>query len=192
MVTRRLPTAQRREQPADAALRLLSTEGARAVTVKNIAKQVGITDGAVFRHFPDVSALFEAAVERFDSQLPSLPSDELDPLPRLGEFFVARVRVVQSNPDIMSLTLSDRLQELVGGAAAERVQARIVESMAFVGRALRDARERGELDEALAPEVVTWMITGAMRGAARSGADPELVWDGVRRAIFKRRRRRKS
>jgi AcrR family transcriptional regulator len=192
VTAKRLPTAQRRDQLADAALRILSTQGARAVTVKNIAERVGITDGAVFRHFPDTAALFDAAVARFDAQLPELPSAELAPVDRLGAFFVGRTRAVQANPDVLGLTMSDRLQELVGGASARRVKKRIEESVAFVGRCLAEAQARGELAHELEPRVLTWMITGAMRGAARSGMDPDDAWSDVRRSLFKTPRRKRK
>lgn len=194
MTSTRLPTAQRQQQLADAALSILCREGARAVTVAAIARRVGISNGAVFRHFENTQALFEAAAGRFEDHMTPLPTTG-DPLERLGVFFVERVGSVQRNPDILGLTMADRLQELAGGQALVRIQKHMQASSAFVREALSDAQGDGDVEGTLDPQVLTWMVTGAMRGAVRSGADAEQAWTQVRATLCgtpapKRRRRR--
>jgi AcrR family transcriptional regulator len=180
----RLPTALRREQLADAALSILGSRGAHALTVKEIAAVVGISDGAVFRHFKDKQALFDAAVERFESFLTELPSEALAPIERLGRFVVERVAAVQARPIILALAFNDRLEQVVGPKGAVRVRKQMQESVAFIVRCIVQAQGSGELDAQLAPDVMGWMITGAMRGAARAGADPEQLWIDLHRALF--------
>jgi AcrR family transcriptional regulator len=184
MSTKRLPTHQRREQLADAALRLLTTEGTPALTVKRIAAEVGISDGAVFRHFTDKAALLDAAVERFASSLPAPPDAALPAVERLGRFFVSRTQSVQAQPEILGLALNDRLQEVVGDKSAERLRDVMQRSFAFVVTCLVQAQHEGALAAGCDPRVAAWMITGAMRGAARHGHDPEDAWRDVSRLLF--------
>ena len=51
MIKRRQTTATRREQIIDAARRLVVKQGSEHVTVGRIAKEVGISEGAIYRHF---------------------------------------------------------------------------------------------------------------------------------------------
>ena len=51
MIKRRQTTAVRREQIIDAARRLVVKQGSEHVTVGRIAKEVGISEGAIYRHF---------------------------------------------------------------------------------------------------------------------------------------------
>jgi AcrR family transcriptional regulator len=48
---------------ANAARRLLDKQGAEAVTMRAVAKDVGITPMAIYRHYPDRSALLNALAD---------------------------------------------------------------------------------------------------------------------------------
>ena len=48
---------------ANAALRLLESEGADAVTMRRVAKAVGVTAMAIYRHYPSRAALLDAIAE---------------------------------------------------------------------------------------------------------------------------------
>ena len=48
---------------AEVALNLLETEGAEAVSMRRIAKAVGITPMAIYHHFPDRKALLKSITE---------------------------------------------------------------------------------------------------------------------------------
>jgi AcrR family transcriptional regulator len=52
------------EKIAVAARRLLDEEGAEAVTMRRVAKAVGITPMAIYRHFPDHVGLLNAVADR--------------------------------------------------------------------------------------------------------------------------------
>ncbi|NQU49168.1 MAG: DUF2249 domain-containing protein [Planctomycetes bacterium] len=60
----RLPAEQRRPQIADAILQLLATNTVDAITTRRIAEVVGISQPALFRHFPSRDDLLVAAVDR--------------------------------------------------------------------------------------------------------------------------------
>ena len=52
-MAKRMPTLVRREQIAEAALTLLAEQGLGGLTARNVAKAVGLTAPALYRHFPD-------------------------------------------------------------------------------------------------------------------------------------------
>jgi len=92
-MTTRMPTEQRRVQIADACMRLIGEKGLRAFTVAQIAQEVGIKDGSIFRHFKNKEEIVDAVLDRLEDILADtmpLPSD--DPLERLSTFFSARVQ----------------------------------------------------------------------------------------------------
>src|SRR3989337_1499841 len=59
--TRRGPLT--RQQILDASLRLFSERGFARTTVRDIARQAGITDAAIYYHFESKRELLEALVE---------------------------------------------------------------------------------------------------------------------------------
>ena len=53
-----------RERILDEALRLFARDGYEAVSVSAIAGALGITKGALYRHYPGKRAIFDAIIER--------------------------------------------------------------------------------------------------------------------------------
>lgn len=171
----RLPAAERRAQIAEAALGILATQGARQLTAKAIGLRVGITDGAVFRHFADKGEIIAAAIDTFEAAL-NPPPQQGPPLERLEIFFIERVTRVRERPEILGLAFNDRLQEAAGEEGAKRVQRLIGRSLGFVRKCVREAQARGELDATIDVDVYTAMVTGCMRFGARSRHRPESIW----------------
>jgi DNA-binding transcriptional regulator YbjK len=56
-VTVRKPADTRRREIADAALRIVAGEGLARFTAMAIAREVGVSDAALFRHFPTMDAI---------------------------------------------------------------------------------------------------------------------------------------
>ena len=66
---RRLAPEERRAQIIEAARALFSEGGLERVSMRNIARHVGITQAAIYQHFEDKDAILFAVAERFFVQL---------------------------------------------------------------------------------------------------------------------------
>lgn len=66
---RRLAPEERRAQIIEAARALFSQGGLESVSMRNIARRVGITQAAIYQHFEDKDAILFAVAERFFVQL---------------------------------------------------------------------------------------------------------------------------
>lgn len=60
----RLSAPERREQLLDVATALVLARGFHEVSIDAVAKHAGITRAVVYQHFDDLSALFDAVVDR--------------------------------------------------------------------------------------------------------------------------------
>ena len=54
-----------RRQVLDAALRLFSTQGYRATSVRDIAEAAGVSTGNLYHHFPDKEAIFKTLLDEY-------------------------------------------------------------------------------------------------------------------------------
>ena len=59
-IVRRMPSAERRQQLIDVALRLFSKKGFSGTTTKEIARAAGVNQTILFRHFPSKDDLYAA------------------------------------------------------------------------------------------------------------------------------------
>lgn len=186
----------RQRQIAKAALRILSTHGARRMTAAALASEVGIADGTIFRHFANMEEIVHAAIDVFEATLEdSYPPVDGEPLERLGAFFVQRLTLVRKNPELLRLAFNDRLAEAAGEGGAARVERTVERSVAFVHDALRDAQSDGLVTRDVPTMLLVWMVIGVVRGAATapgktmSRASPRRLWTVLERFLRSTARR---
>jgi AcrR family transcriptional regulator len=183
--TERKPADDRRREIADAALRVIADHGLGRFTALAIAREVGITDAALFRHFPDKEAIVLAAIERVGELLfERFPPQGRDPVERLGAFFRQRVAVIRAHPGIARIFAT---QELSHAAPAEGVE-RLAEfrslSTGFVRACVAEAAHEDVLAPGLGVEEASLVVLGALLALAHSGVVPpgdagdlpERVW----------------
>lgn len=183
MARERLSGEERREQIAAAALRLVASEGGAALTAARIAAEIGVSDAALFRHYPSLEAIVDAAIERFARLVAaSLRQEAADPVERLGGFFVHRLALLREHPEILQLAFNDRLADAAGEQGAARVRETVAASRRFVLRTLGEAQEAGLVRRDLPCEMLAWTLFGFMRGAGLSPAgrasapSPDAIW----------------
>jgi TetR/AcrR family transcriptional regulator len=62
-------TGKRKDQIIDAAKRLISQYGSEHVTVRRMAKQVGISEAAIYRHFKSKADILSFLVDHIEEAL---------------------------------------------------------------------------------------------------------------------------
>jgi TetR/AcrR family acrAB operon transcriptional repressor len=95
--------AATRDSILDAAERLFAEQGVSRTTLQHIATAAGVTRGAIYWHFLDKGALFNAMMDRakmpMDEAMQQLEQrpDVLDPLQCLRDEMMAVLRIVAEN-----------------------------------------------------------------------------------------------
>jgi AcrR family transcriptional regulator len=188
----RKPGRLRRREIADAALKVIAEQGLGRFTARAIAREVGLTDAALFRHFRTKEEIVLAVIDRVEEILfGSFPPSGADPIDRLGAFFRRRVAIIEQNPGVARLVVSDALSQ----AAPPRGVARVVEfrrrSMGFARACLAEAARDGLLAPGIAPEEAAVPVLGSLM-ALTHGRGPDVrggtrlagrVWDLLERLL---------
>jgi AcrR family transcriptional regulator len=192
--SRRLTTRQ--AQIVDAALRIIAAKGSRRFTAQLLAEEVGLTGGALYRHFGSMHAVVDAIVDRVgESLFDGFPPDGADPIERLRLFFCRRVRTIRDHPDISRLLLSDHLAQAGSRAQSKRLDEFKRRSRAFVLRCLEEASADGLLADAVSPAAGSVVVLGSVLALSHantrvaSGPEVERLSDEVWWAIERMLRR---
>jgi AcrR family transcriptional regulator len=183
-MTIRKPTQERRREIADAAIKIIGNRGLREFTAANIAKEVGIKDGTIFRHFKDMNGIALAVLDRLQELLEAAPRSTGDPLEQLEDFVLRRLHAVTTHRGIQSLLFSDQLSHALGAEGPQRIAALRNRGREFVRSCLREADEKGLLREGLDIEGAIVLVTGMVMGflfAATDGALPAPTGEMGRR-----------
>lgn len=169
----RKPHEDRRREIADAALRVIAGQGLGRFTALAIAREVGLTDAALFRHFPSKDAIVDAAVDRVEEILfEGFPPPGDDPVARLAAFFQRRVEAVRTHPGVSRLVATDELAKAGSGEAAARVAEFRRRSTGFVRDCIADAARQGLLAPGLEPEAASFIVLGALVSLAHTASAP--------------------
>lgn len=193
MVARK-PAASRRREIADAALRVISEQGLTRFTSLAIAREVGVSDAALFRHFASKEEIVLAAIDRVEEILfAGFPPDGRDPLDRLGTFFRQRVAVIDENPGIARVVASDALAQVAPAEGIARVAEFRRRSVRFVRGCVAEAERAGLLAPGVAAAEAEVLVLGAIlaltqaRGilgrSGREGPIADRTWRALERLL---------
>ncbi len=182
VVKTRKPAAERKTQIIDEAMRLAAELGPDRMTTQKLADAVGITQAAIFRHFPNKSEIWQAVANRIGSAMPAklLESDE----PAALRAVVKRqFEFIEKTPAIPAILYSRELHA-ENEALREQFLGMVNRRQALFARLFSEAIETGdfstELDANDAANLALALIQGlAMRWSMeKHGFD--LVAEGTR------------
>jgi AcrR family transcriptional regulator len=184
----RKPAEARRREIVDAALRIVAGRGLAHFGAVAIAREVGVSDAALFRHFPTIDAIVLAVVDRVEEILfEDFPPADPDPLARLGRFFERRVAVIRENPGVARVVGSELLAQVAPPEGLARVAGFRRRSRAFVQRTLVEARRKGLLADGIEPDEAAVLVLGALLALGHAGLGtaglPARVWSALERTL---------
>ncbi len=167
--------AATRDSILDAAEKLFVEQGVSRTTLQHIATAAGVTRGAIYWHFDDKGALFNAMMERatlpLEAELQLLDeADSSDPLADLREYMLAVLRRTVEDPVARRVfeiaTLKVEFVDEMDAVRCRR-QRGLSQWMARAERRIKLAADRGLISKDIDPARVAlamWtMIDGMIR-----------------------------
>lgn len=95
----------RKDQIVETAISLLARKGVKGFTIRNLSQEVGVTDGAVYRHFTGKQAIMEEILGRFEDLSHFEEGQAEAPLTMIEHFLQDRYRRFEENPELARLLL---------------------------------------------------------------------------------------
>lgn len=170
-MTQRRSTAERQEEIADAALRIIEVRGVVALTTSALAEAVGLTTGALFRHFESREAILEAVAARVESLLrATMPDEGLPPGLRLERFLDARTTVAGKHAGVLRLMLSEQFALALPTNAKRRLRGAVAQTRALVTQTIVDGQAAGIFRADQPPEALAVIVLGTLQMLAFSAA----------------------
>lgn len=169
MADQRRTSQVRQVELTDAALRIIATRGIAALSTRSLAAEVGLSSGAIFRHFASLDALLDAVVTRVEGVLEStFPAGAADPLDRLTRFIEARSNAVGNQLGILRLVLSEQFLLALPRDGSARLTACVHKTRQFVLDCLREAQASGSVRADLPAETLAPIVMGTVQMLALS------------------------
>ena len=163
----RLPTEARQAEIVAAALHLARESSPALITTSDIAAAVGVSQGAVFKHFPTKDAIWVAAMhwvrEELLHSLQSAAAAAVTPLGALSGIFQAHVAFVVTHPGVPRVIFHE-LQQPADSATKQEVRAVLQGYRKLLLGVLAEAGRQGQVRADLDQEAAVTTFVGLIQG----------------------------
>jgi AcrR family transcriptional regulator len=181
MQTRYMPADKRRGVTVEAVVALAAHQNPGDITTAAIARQMGVTQGALFRHFPNKEAILEAVMDwvadRLLARIDKAASGAATPLDALEAMFMAHVAFFVEHPGVPRMLFGElqRAEMTAPKRVAHKLLQRYRERLVTV---IEDGKSAGQLAQdgntASLGTLFIGMIQGLVMQSLLAG-DPEHI-----------------
>lgn len=110
----RSSTGERQHQIIDAARKIIATRGMENLSIRDLAKEVGISEAAIYRHFPSKKDILLLLIEDIEKTLldtvDRAATEKKDPLHGLENVLRAHLSYVEQRRGVSLIVISETLR----------------------------------------------------------------------------------
>jgi AcrR family transcriptional regulator len=163
----RLPTQARQVEIAAAALHLAQSRSPALITTSDLAEAIGLSQGALFKHFASKEAVWLAVMawvtEHLLRSLNQAAQQASTPLEALQGVFEAHVDFVVTHPGVPRVIFHE-LQQPVDSPLKQRVRSLMQAYRQLLLRLLQAAVQRGDVPADLDTPAAATLFLGIVQG----------------------------
>ncbi|RJR17304.1 MAG: TetR/AcrR family transcriptional regulator [Nitrospiraceae bacterium] len=194
----KVSTEIRREQIVQSALRIIADKGARSLTTAAIAKDVGMSEANIYRHFRSKDEILSETVAKIGAGLRAKlqgvihTGPETRPLERLNKMFMLHIEYVEKNEGIPRLIFSEEIH-----AGNQELKQRLLQSIdsyaAQLESLIKEGQKAGAIQKDINPKQTAVMFIGMIQATilrwSLSGfsfslaAEGRKLWDNFQKCI---------
>lgn len=164
--TDRPPALDRRGQILEATLRLLADTPIEALTTRELAAELGVTQPALFRHFSSREAIFVEVVEHARGELEAIASRVLarggratEVLRALGDALLTHAEAAPGLPRLLFASATAK-----PGRVREALRAVVGMQAALAAELVRQGQGEGDVAASIDPAHAATLFVGAIQG----------------------------
>ncbi len=165
--TKHLPAEERRAVTVEAVIALAAEKNPNDITTADIAKQMDVTQGSLFRHFSTKDAIWQSVMEwvaeRLMSRIDSAARGVESPLQALRAMFMAHVEFVIDHPGVPRMMFG-QLQNAGSTPAKRMAQTLIQRYSERLSSRLELGKANGEVSLDVDTRAAAILFVGMLQG----------------------------
>ncbi|CAM5232814.1 TetR family transcriptional regulator OS=Rhodanobacter lindaniclasticus OX=75310 GN=B1991_05040 PE=4 SV=1 [Rhodanobacter lindaniclasticus] len=162
-----LPADERRAVTIEAVVKLAAEQNPSEITTAAIATSMKLTQGALFRHFPNKEAIWQAVMEwvadHLLARVERAARGAASPLAALEAMFMTHIAFVAEHAGVPRMLFGE-LQRAEDSAAKRMAQTLIRRYGERLHVLIEDGKAAGELDPQLDPAAAATLFIGSIQG----------------------------
>lgn len=172
--------SQRRQEILEALAQMLEANPGNRITTAGLARQVGVSEAALYRHFPSKSKMFEGLIEFIEETLFSriniIMTEEPGAAARCEKMLLLLLAFTERNPGITRILTGDAL-----AGETERLHQRVAQLFDRFETQVKQVLREAELREGLRPSIPLSAAANLLMACAE-GRISQFVRSGFRRS----------
>lgn len=157
---------ERQQEIIKAAIELIAEKGIQQLTIKNLAKKIGLAEGAIYRHFESKIDILLGILGTFrDSKadvMRNISGADLSASEKLQTIFRVRFSQFTENPALAAVIFSEEIFQNEE-RLSQKVRTLMEESQKTIGDLIHAGQQSGEFRADISAEQLSLLITGALR-----------------------------
>lgn len=162
-----LPAEERRSVTVEAVIDLAGAQNPSEITTAAIANHMSVTQGSLFRHFPNKEAIWLAVMEwvseRLLARIDRSVQDIESPLAAMEAMFMSHIEFVAEHPGVPRMMFGE-LQRAEQTPAKRMVQALLQRYGERLHRLIDKGKAQGELAIAVDADAAATLFIGTIQG----------------------------
>ncbi|MDD2196489.1 MAG: TetR/AcrR family transcriptional regulator [Bacteroidales bacterium] len=156
----------RQQEIIDVSLELISTTGIQGFTIKNLAKKIGISEPAIYRHYENKISILLAILDCFKSRSESLFVKQVNEsdssLVRIEKIFQGHFNAFEKTPSLVNVIFSEEIfrNEPI---LQERITDIMDRNSGVIKAIVAEGQARGEIKAEIESKYLTLIILGSLR-----------------------------
>ena len=163
----RLPTEARQAEVIAAALRLTQDRSPASITTSELAHALGLSQGALFKHFASKEAVWLAVMAWVSTHLLACLNDAQaqakTPIDALQSVFDAHIQFIVAHPGVPRLIFNE-LQKPEDSPIKQQVRSLMTHYVQLLRRLLDESVKRGDLAPGLDISAAATLFLGIVQG----------------------------
>lgn len=165
--TNYLPSDERRRATVEAVVELAAGQNPAEITTTEIARHMGLTQGALFRHFESKDAILQATMswvsERLLARLDKAAQEAASPAAALEAMFMTHIEFIARHPGVPRVLFAE-LQRSGTSLTRKMVQTLLRHYRQRLHVLLEAGKAQGELDAHLDVDAAAVLFIGTIQG----------------------------
>lgn len=156
--------SERQKEILKASVEIISAKGIQGLTIKNLSKEIGISEAAIYRHFDSKTNILLAILKSFEQEnINFFKSDsEMNPKEKIVDFFSKMLSAFQLRPSIVAVIFSEEIfqndEKLTG-----LVNSIMKNNQEYIDNIIQEGQKDRIFRGDISSEYLTFYISGAMR-----------------------------
>lgn len=156
----------RQKEIVDAALNIISEKGIQRLTIKNISKEIGVTEPAIYRHYNSKIDILVAIMDVFKQNTEVLFQEifreELSAMDKINALFTRHFESFANTPSLVTVIFSEEMFR-AESALAQKVSEIISNNYKIVVSIIEEGQKNNEIRDDVKADHIAIMIMGSLR-----------------------------